>query len=76
MIEVRYFANLKEIRGVESESVDMAGKSIEQLKQKLTQQYGLPLHAVMSAVNEEFTSDNYTLQVGDQVAFIPPVSGG
>ena len=30
----------------------------------------------MTAVNEEFAQDDEVIQAGDEIAFIPPVSGG
>ena len=30
----------------------------------------------MTAVNEEFVQDDEVIQDGDEIAFIPPVSGG
>lgn len=34
------------------------------------------VHSTMIAVNTEYVDHRYTLQDGDEVALIPPVSGG
>jgi len=77
MIQVRYFAHLKEVTGAGMEKLDMAGQTVSHLKQVLTEKYNLSeLASAMTAVNEEFVNDDTVLADGDQVAFIPPVSGG
>jgi sulfur-carrier protein len=54
-----------------------AGKSVAELKLELASKYDLPkMDTVMTAVNEEFAQDDEIIQEGDEVAFIPPVSGG
>lgn len=77
MINVLYFAHLKEIAGQESEQYDVAGKTVAELKQIISEKYQMKgLSSAMTAVNEEFADDETTLAEGDSVAFIPPVSGG
>jgi molybdopterin synthase sulfur carrier subunit len=34
------------------------------------------MDTVMTAVNEEFAPDDTVIEDGDEIAFIPPVSGG
>ncbi len=77
MIQVHYFAHLREQTGVASETFPLAGKTIAILKETLTQKYPLVTIAqMMIAVNEEFVQEETILADGDVVAFIPPVSGG
>lgn len=55
------------------------GASVDGLLQRLVSDYprlaGLA-RFLMVAVNTEYTTLEQTLQPGDEVAFIPPVSGG
>lgn len=76
MNKIMFFAHLRDRVGEESVTKDASGKTIAELKQLLSEEYGLKLDTVMAAVNEEFSSDDEVIQDGDTVAFIPPVSGG
>lgn len=77
MIQVHYFAHLREVSGVEEESFEAAGKTIAELKSLLSTKYQLTgFDSTMTAVNEEFADDETILEENDHVAFIPPVSGG
>ena len=48
------------------------------LKETLIEQYEdfTKLKSLRFAVNEEYVEDSYTLNEGDEVVLIPPVSGG
>ncbi|WP_026581936.1 molybdopterin converting factor subunit 1 [Bacillus sp. J33] len=76
MNKIMFFAHLKDSVGEESITKDASSKTIAELKQVLSEEYGLKLDTVMAAVNEEFASDDEVIKDGDTVAFIPPVSGG
>lgn len=77
MNKVLFFAHLRDAVGEEFLRVDAAGKTVGELKTELACNYNLPkLDTVMTAVNEEFAQDDEVIQDGDEVAFIPPVSGG
>lgn len=77
MINVIYFASLKELFGKREESFDFAGKSVGELKSHIMKNYNLTgMDTYMTAVNEEFATNTTILNEGDTVAFIPPVSGG
>lgn len=77
MIQVHYFAHLREVSSLEVEEFEAGGKTIAELKEILSKKYHLAgFDTVMTAVNEEFADDETILQDGDHVAFIPPVSGG
>jgi len=78
-IRIRFFARLREQAGVETEGIEVAPDST------LTDVYAalrgkhsaLPeLGSVRAALNQEFADWNATVAEGDEVAFIPPVSGG
>lgn len=77
MIKVLLFAHLSEEIGKKEIEIDAAGCTVLQFKQKLLAKYpNLPLENVLTAINEEYMSEETKLQDGDVVAFIPPVSGG
>ncbi|MFP5114287.1 molybdopterin converting factor subunit 1 [Bacillaceae bacterium C204] len=77
MNKVLFFAHLRDAVGEEFLSVDASGKTVAELKTELAAKYNLPkMDTVMTAVNEEFASNDEVIQDGDEIAFIPPVSGG
>jgi sulfur-carrier protein len=77
MNKVLFFAHLRDAVGEAFLRIDVAGKTVGDLKAELAANYDLPkLDTVMTAVNEEFAQDDEVIQDGDEIAFIPPVSGG
>ena len=78
-VAVRFFAMFRERAGVSHTEVEMPdGASPAQLLEHLRTQFpSLPSESpVLMAVNSEYVSEEAVLQDGDEVAFIPPVSGG
>jgi len=78
-LKVWYFAQLKELSGVESETVTIGSeKTYADLYQSLSLRYRFPIPAEMIqvAVNDEFAGMDAELSPGAQVVFIPPVAGG
>lgn len=77
MINVLFFAAIREEAGVEQVTVDKQDITVKELKEYVQKTYKLSsLNQTMTAVNEEFVTDEETIEAGDTVAFIPPVSGG
>lgn len=77
MNKVLFFAHLRDTAGIESVELQVAGKTVADLKEIMSEQFGFQkLDMVMTAINEEFASDDEIIQEGDTIAFIPPVSGG
>ena len=80
LVRVRLFARLREITGKSELSVDVPENSdVSTLWNELVAQYP-PLAdyraSVSCAVNEEYAKFGARLDDGDEVAFLPPVSGG
>ena len=79
-VSVRLFAGLHDLVGrreVELELVD--GATVADLREQLASQYPavVPLmNTLVCAVDEEYVPNEHRLSPGDQVALIPPVSGG
>lgn len=76
-VRVRYFASLRDAAGCDEEQVDAAG-GLAALYEALAARHGfrLPRERLRVAVNGDFAPWDATLAEGDEVVFIPPVSGG
>jgi molybdopterin converting factor subunit 1 len=79
-VKVLFFGRLKEIAGRAHESIDLGTEAdIESLfahyasRYPHLQQYRSSL---IASCNQEFAAWNTVLHAGDEVAFLPPVSGG
>ena len=77
-VTVRYFASLRERRGLTEETLTTAATTPAALYAELRGQHGvpLPLERVRAVLNDEFTRWEAPLRSGDAVAFLPPVAGG
>ena len=78
LVHIRYFALLREERGVAHESVRTRSKTARQLFDELCQEhcFSLGQDRLNVAVNEEFANWDTKLNHEDTVVFIPPVAGG
>lgn len=77
MIEVLFFAELRDQAGTEKVEIDATNITVQELiDEHLTKYNLLTIKNAMIAVNEEYSSEDTLLEAGDVVAFIPPVSGG
>ncbi len=80
-MDVLFFGIAKDIVGASQKvfSVNEHGpNSVGELKQQLVQQYPelVKLSSLAVAVNSEYAKDDVPLKDNDEVAIIPPVSGG
>jgi len=77
-VHVRYYAVLREQRGVPEERVLTRAETPDALYQELRQRHGFSLaqNKVRAALNGEFAAPGAILKEGDQIAFLPPVAGG
>jgi len=79
-VRVKFFAALREVVGTESFDMDLPeGSKVSQLWGTLETRFAdLKSHAgrVQVAVNQEYASTDMELRAADEVAFLPPVSGG
>lgn len=73
-----YFASLRDTAGCAQESVASDAPDPRGLYTDAAARHGfrMPLERVRVAVNGAFAAQDCTLRDGDEVAFLPPVSGG
>ena len=76
-VTVLYFASFQEAAGIDSELVEKSGSLIT-LYESLKQKYHFKFQAVhiRVAVNGVFVNWQDSVSDDDEIAFIPPVSGG
>ena len=77
-IHVRLFAALRELAG--TSSLDASGRTVGEISDALSAEYGerfAKIAAVSSfVVNGDRASRDTVIADGDEVAILPPVSGG
>jgi len=75
---ILYFASLRDGAGQDSEEVESVHANARLLYDELRQRHGFPIRqqALRLAVNGAFAPWDQVLADGDEVAFLPPVSGG
>ena len=80
MINVLFFARLKDQIGQAELQLadDMAGKTLAELQQELIAQGMTALQddSIRIALNQNFCNADAIVKAGDEVAFMPPVTGG
>lgn len=77
MIRVLLFANLQEEVGRSELQIEKENITVAELKDIVATEYNVPVSApIMVAINEGYANEDDTIQSGDVVALIPPVSGG
>jgi molybdopterin synthase catalytic subunit len=79
-VKARLFARLREQAGIDSVELDLpAGATVADAYRQLRHGHARlepDLGIVRPALNQEFAAWEATLSEGDELAFIPPVSGG
>jgi len=83
MIQLRYFASLRETLGVGDEQLELPGEvnNVASLTRWL-QSRGEPWNTALSdrrlhvAINQEIARPDVPVSDGDEVAWFPPVTGG
>ena len=78
MVRVRLFASLREAAG--ASEVEAAGKTVGEVADALSSRYGEKFAAVAAVssfvVNGERAARSTPVADGDEVALLPPMSGG
>jgi molybdopterin synthase sulfur carrier subunit len=76
-LQLRYFASLRDAAGIDGEAISHDGDAIA-LYQHLAARHGfrMPRERVRLAINGAFVEWTQLLREGDEVVFLPPMSGG
>jgi len=82
-VTVRFFAALREQIGTDAIGIELDGRTdsdrlLSMLRQKLGDELAVQLVApdVRVALNKEFVDYPWSVDDGDEVAFMPPITGG
>lgn len=75
---VLYFAALRDRANTDAESMDSQATDARGLYAELRARHGFTMgdDRLRVAINGEFVGWEHALRDGDEIAFIPPVSGG
>jgi sulfur-carrier protein len=76
--QIRYFGLLSERRGLALETLSHPATTPAELYQELDKEHhlGMQVTDLRVAVNDEFVLWDQQLKDNDQIAFLPPMSGG
>ena len=77
-VKLRLFAYLRETFGIDEEEIEIEDRTTvgalwDQFKDKIPQNRNF---RVLFAINGEYAERDTELKEGDEIVFIPPVSGG
>lgn len=77
-VTIRYFAALREQRGLSDEKIQTKAETLRDLYLDLQKQFGLSLKVdqLRVANNNAYVEMGDILNDGDVLTFIPPVAGG
>ncbi len=82
MVEVRYFAWLRERVGTDRETIDSSASTVGELVSDLRQQSEAhdlvfsDLSAIRAAVDQELVDMDHPIANAREIAFFPPMTGG
>lgn len=75
---IKAFGITKDILGARETLFELDGETVGSLRKALKQRYPslLEIRSLMIAVNNNYAEDQLYLSDSDEIALIPPVSGG
>jgi len=78
MITIKCFGIAREIVGADTATLSHASLTVAQLRSELLSLYPefATVVSYMIAINQQYATDDTTINSHDEVAVIPPVSGG
>ena len=78
MLKVKCFGVAKEIVQGDMLQLDESIKTVKELRQMIHNRYPdfSSIKGFMIAINQEYATDDMQFNVNDELAIIPPVSGG
>ena len=76
--KIKAFGITKDILGGKETVIETSGKTVGELRQELQQKYPelQGLRSLFIAVNHAYADDTAAIAEHDEIALIPPVSGG
>ena len=77
-VKVLYFAQLADLAGKTEETTELTSSSPEALYEKVKADYNFPhsFTQLQVAINHELSAHQTELKDGDEIAFLPPMTGG
>ncbi|MEM3396112.1 MAG: molybdopterin converting factor subunit 1 [Thermoplasmata archaeon] len=77
-VTVKYFAGLRDIAGKENEKIEVKEKiRIRELLGIIYKKYpDMKQAEIIVAKNRAYADENEVVEEGDEIALLPPVSGG
>lgn len=77
-VKVIYFAQLADLAGKSEEQITLHDPSPKLLYEKIQADYQFPhqFKQIQVAINHQLSSHEALLQDGDEIAFLPPMTGG
>ena len=81
-VRVLMFASLADAAGIGAFSVSWSGGSVQSFIEHLNSSHPQVFHAIQSrkslliAINQLLVNKDATIRAGDEIAFMPPVTGG
>jgi molybdopterin synthase sulfur carrier subunit len=78
IVKVKTFGISRDILGGREVELEMDGNSVADLRSTLSAKFPevQKLNSLFIAVNREYAGDDQLLYLTDEIALIPPVSGG
>ena len=78
MMQIKCFGIAKEIVTADIAELDLCESTVSQVRLSLEKKYPSfsKINGYMVAVNQEYASDDQLVTDKDEIAIIPPVSGG
>jgi molybdopterin synthase sulfur carrier subunit len=77
-LKIKAFGVTKDYLGGKEAVVEIKGRTVGDLRTELNERYPqlLGLRSLYIAVNRDYADENKVLEITDEIALIPPVSGG
>ncbi|MFK8044481.1 MAG: MoaD/ThiS family protein [Crocinitomicaceae bacterium] len=76
-MEIKYFGKIAEVIGHMSEQIVLDNLTVSELKKELFEKYVfLKTETIQVAVNLNIVEDDFVINQNDEVAILPPFSGG
>jgi molybdopterin synthase sulfur carrier subunit len=75
---IRAFGITKDLLGGRDTTIEIRGTTVGELKEEISERFPelSGLKSLFVAVNNDYADDDRVLQPTDEIALIPPVSGG